>query len=93
MYVVGVFRVTATTNLYISGLLYHGASHDFLDLARAGYLRLAVIDDILDDGVFQRPVQHPLQEALKKKQLIETSHARFILRRPSMTKSLSNPRR
>jgi len=67
-----VFRITADTNVYISGLLFRGASRHFLELARRGVFELAVSEAILDEvvEVLQR-FGMPLQEALENRRAIE----------------------
>jgi putative PIN family toxin of toxin-antitoxin system len=42
-----VKSVTADTNIYISGLRFSGLPEQFLDLARAGAVRLDISDDIM----------------------------------------------
>ena len=44
-----VRRVTADSNIWISGLIWRGKPHELLNLARAGKIELAVSDTILDE--------------------------------------------
>jgi uncharacterized protein len=44
-----VLRVTADTNIFISGLNFAGAPRQILNLAESGAIHLAVSDDILDE--------------------------------------------
>jgi uncharacterized protein len=44
-----VLRVTADTNVLISGLIFSGIPRQILNLAESGAIHLAVSDDILDE--------------------------------------------
>jgi putative PIN family toxin of toxin-antitoxin system len=44
-----VLRVTADTNIFISGLNFAGIPRQILNLAESGAIRLAVSDNILDE--------------------------------------------
>jgi len=44
-----VLRVTADTNIFISGLNFAGLPRQILNLAESGAIHLAVSDDILDE--------------------------------------------
>ena len=44
-----MFRVTADTNVLISGLTFGGIPRQILNLAESGAIYLAVSDDILDE--------------------------------------------
>jgi putative PIN family toxin of toxin-antitoxin system len=44
-----VLRVTADTNIFVSGLNFAGLPRQILDLAESGVIHLAVSDDILDE--------------------------------------------
>jgi putative PIN family toxin of toxin-antitoxin system len=80
-----VLRATADSNIYISGLLSRqGNPFAFLELARAGKLRLAVSDAILDEvaEVLQRKFDWPQQDIVEVRRQIE----RFAQKvRPAVT--------
>lgn len=42
-------RVTADSNIWISGLIWREKPHEFLNLARAGKIELAISDALLDE--------------------------------------------
>ena len=44
-----MLRVTADTNIFISGLNFAGIPRQILNLAQSGAIRLAVSDEILDE--------------------------------------------
>jgi uncharacterized protein len=44
-----VLRVTADTNIFISGLNFAGIPRQVLNLAESGAIRMVVSDDILDE--------------------------------------------
>jgi predicted nucleic acid-binding protein len=80
-----VLRATADSNIYISGLLSRqGNPFAFLELARAGKLRLAVSDAILDEvvEVLQRKFDWPQRDIAEVRRQIE----RFAQKvRPAVT--------
>lgn len=68
-----MFRITADTNVYISGLMYRGASRRFLEMADAGAFQLAVSDAILDEvvDVLQRKFEMSPEDALENRRYLE----------------------
>jgi uncharacterized protein len=44
-----VERATADSNIWVSGLNWHGKPHELLNLARDGKIELAISDAILDE--------------------------------------------
>jgi predicted nucleic acid-binding protein len=69
-----LLRVTADSNIYISGLLSRrGNPYEFLELARRGKIRLAVSDAILDEvaDVLGRKFSWPEKDIGEVRQEIE----------------------
>jgi len=54
-----VQRVTADSNIWVSGLNWRGKPHEFLNLARRGQIQLAISDAILDE--FSRILRDKLE--------------------------------
>jgi putative PIN family toxin of toxin-antitoxin system len=69
-----VLRVTADSNIYVSGLIsMRGNPFAFLELARAGKIRLAVSDAILDEvaDVLGRKFDWPKEDTAEARRQIE----------------------
>ena len=80
-----MLRVTADSNIYISGLMSRkGNPYEFLQLARAGKIRLAVSEAILDEvaEVLERKFGWPLEDIADARQQIEQFAQKV---RPSVT--------
>jgi putative PIN family toxin of toxin-antitoxin system len=70
-----LIRVTADTNIYISGLNFRGGHpFRFLELARTGKILLAVSDAILDEiaEVLQRKFDWPAGDIAESRELISS---------------------
>ena len=70
-----MIRVTADTNIYISGLNFRGGHpYRFLELARTGKILLAVSDAILDEmaEVLQRKFDWPADDIADSREMISS---------------------
>lgn len=70
-----MIRVTADTNIYVSGLNFRGGHpFHFLELARRGEIRLAVSPAILDElaEVLQRKFDWPADDIAEARELLSS---------------------
>ncbi len=79
-------RVTADTNIYISGLYFQGKPFDFLELARYGAIELAISEPILVE--IRRVLTDKFHWSQEEIAVVE----RRICKRPVLAVTLSKPR-
>jgi putative PIN family toxin of toxin-antitoxin system len=73
-----VERVTADSNIWVSGLNWRGQPHEFLNLARSGQIQLSISDAVLDE--FTRILHDKLEWSDERLNALRAEVATFTRR-------------